>query len=182
MPGSIYVTATSEKNSYGMTQGKWFDGKMELLKIYRNSGTNWAEQHKLQVTKIDEVINLDYTCSHDSYYQCLAKRFRDFKTAPTLDVNGSKCYLDQLCTPYSLPLHAEDQIPICTNEKDKACYGYILSQLDSEQTSHCKKSCHVKEYAVKKCGDLQDVYCRGDLPLEGGSDDNKQLIINMSFG
>ena len=80
------MTATSEKNSYGMTQGKWFDGKMGLLKIYRNSGTNWAEQHKLQVTKIDEVINLDYTCSHDSYYQCLAKRFRkfDFKTVPTL--------------------------------------------------------------------------------------------------
>ena len=171
------MVATSEQNSYGMTQGKWFDGKMEMFSITRDSLSNWDYYYELQVTKVDEFVNLDYTCSHDSYYQCLEKRFKkfNFQTAPNLVVNGSKCYMNQLCTPYSLPSNDEDKIPICTNEIDQACYGHILSKLDSEQTEHCKKSCHVKEYFFKKSS------YNGGINYGASNKKPKQLIISLSF-
>ena len=169
------MLATSEQNSHGITQGKWFDGKMERCSDTRNpywsSWPNWRYQYELKVSEIVEVFNLDHICSRDSYYQCLAKRFRrfNFNTAPIYAVKGSKCNFDRLCTPFSLPSNAEDQIPVCTNEIDKACYGHILMQLDSNQTKHCKKSCHVKQYAVKE-------YATGKE-----NEDSKKLVINLSY-
>ena len=140
------MVATSEQNSYGITQGKWFDGKMERWSDTRNpswsSRPYWRYKYELKVREIIEVFNLDQTCSRDSYYQCLAKRFRrfNFNTAPIYVVNGSKCRFDRLCTPFSMPSNNEDEILMCTNEIDKACYGHVLSQLDSSQIRHCKKS------------------------------------------
>ena len=105
MPLDTYVTVTSEANSYGITQDRWFDGKSEIGKVQRDVILNWQFVNQLTITKIDEIFNLDQTCSDDSYYQCLAKRFTrfDFKQGGDVFVNGSKCSFDKLCAPFSLP-------------------------------------------------------------------------------
>ena len=151
MAHHTYVTATSEENSYGITQGRWFDGKTEVGLIERYLGS-WYYINELIITKVDEIRNLDQTCSHDSYYQCLAKRFRDFnfKTATNQVVNGSKCLFTQRCMPFSMPIDNGNKIPLCQNEISQACYGHVIDTLELDQNSYCKLSCIVKEFSIQK--------------------------------
>ena len=173
-----YLVATNEQNSFGITQGRWFDGKMEMFTIERNAA--WLKQFELKVTKIEEIFNLESICSHDSYYRCLAKRFRtfNFDTAAPFFVNGSKCYFGQLCTPFSLPSDGEDTIPICTNTIDQACYGNILLQLGSQQKEKCKRACHVKEFSFKECErETQNVADPGSCYKNG---DTKMTFLQVT--
>ena len=168
-----HVTATSEENSYGITQGKWFDGKTDVGLIRRDGP--WYSINELVITKVDEIRNLDQTCTHDSYYQCLAKRFRDFnfKTATNQVVNGSKCLFKQLCMPFSMPIDNGHTIPLCPNEIDQACYGHVIKTLQLDQNSYCKLSCVIKEFEIKR-----------DLSRLPGSKENKngqELVIEVKF-
>ena len=58
------VRLTSEANAYGLAGGRWFDGKVYKTCI----ATGWL----LRIVEVTEYINLESTCSHDSYYQCLS--------------------------------------------------------------------------------------------------------------
>ena len=155
IPIQTYITATSEANAYGITQNRWYDGISDIGEIYRASwsdGTeNWNYIYDLTITKIDEVFNLHDTCSENSYYQCLAKRFTrlNFKAATDIVVNGSKCSFNKLCAPISLPFEDADKTATCPTEIDQTCYGQFISQkLESDQVNHCQKSCHVKEFSI----------------------------------
>ena len=80
----------------------------------------------------------------------MAQRFSrlDFGTIPTKIINGSRCILSQICSPYTLPFVDKD-IPLCENEFDRACYEEILMELESNQENDCQKLCHTKEYQTE---------------------------------
>ena len=179
MPIYTYITATSEANSYGITQDRWFDGKSETGSVerYWPAAGNWKNVNELTITKINEVFNLHQNCQDDSYYRCLAKRFANFnfKEATDIVVNGSNCSFDKLCTPFSIPFDEVDKLPICTNEIDNCCYGLIISQkLEPNQATHCKKSCHVKEFSFK-------VDPRRKLPKGNTNKNDQELVIEVKF-
>ena len=182
VPISTYITATSEANTYGITQNRWYDGKSEIGEIYRASfsdGTeNWKYIYELTITKIDEVFNLHDTCSDDSYYQCLAKRFTrfNFKEATDIVVNGSKCSFNKLCAPFSLRFENADKTAICPTEIDQTCYGQIISQkLEPDQVNHCQKSCHVKEFSILLLGKTRM------LSFGNENENGHELVIVLKF-
>ena len=122
-------------------------------------------------------FNLHQTCSDDSYYQCLAKRYTRFDFEEATDVvNGSKCSFDKHCAPFTLPFDDAGKIPICSNEMDQACYGQIITQiLEPDQVNYCKKSCHVKEFSIL----FQDKF--GRLPHTKENENNQELVIEVKF-
>ena len=98
----------SDKNSHGMIEERFFDGNCEkniLSKGYH---------HTLTVVEVKEYINLDSICSHDSYYECLAKRFAnvDFTEVsnPAFEQYKS-CSYKKVCWPFRLSF-ADDLIPL----------------------------------------------------------------------
>ena len=97
--------------------------------------------HRFRIDKMDEYINLNMTCSHDSYYECLGKRY-------TKNVNDLKKENGSLevCSPISLPFDKKDTLPNCKNENDQEFYEQVLTQLETDQETYCKKSCKVQEY------------------------------------
>ena len=64
-------------------------------------------------------------------------------------LKGTKCEFRSICIPYSLPF-SKDQITVCKNDTDKACFEGILENLKSDQKIHCKKTSHVKEFKVQR--------------------------------
>ena len=145
----------SEQNSYGIAKGKWFDGK-----VYGRSGYRFALIHNHQsvdIFSVKEHRNLPYTCSNESYYECLVRRFEDvgFNETPQQDNNDITLQLDGKCLPFSLP---ETRLPICKNNLEKACYANVLKQLMSNQENYCKRLCFVKEYkfALKEAPGLTE--------------------------
>ena len=181
VPKCTYVTVTSEANSYGITQDRWFDGKSEtgeVLRLVRSDGSrNWENVYELTITKINEVFNLHQNCQDDSYYQCLAKRVArlNFKRATDIVVNGSNCSFDKLCAPFSLPFDEAEKLPICTNEIDNRCFGLIIDQkLEPNQATHCKKSCHVKEFSF-------EIDPWKKLPRGNRNKNDLELVIEVKF-
>ena len=180
MPRFTYVTATSEANSYGITQDRWFDGKSETGSVdrYLSGSRNWKNVNELRITKINEVFNLHQNCQDDSYYQCLAKRVAtlNFKRATDIVVNGSNCSFDKLCAPFSLPFDEAEKLPICTNEIDNRCFGLIIDQkLEPNQATHCKKSCLVKEFSIKVDPLLEE------LPKGNKNKNDQELVIEVTY-
>ena len=108
------VTVTSEENAYGQTSKRWFDGvaKSSLIK----------SEGLVRVNDMTEYHNIYGTCSHESYYECLTKRFLEFdylqyskknKSATVSYVEYPCDFSTEICTPYSLPAIGNRTIPIC---------------------------------------------------------------------
>ena len=104
---------TSDQNSYGLVKGKWFDGK-----VFGEYGRPWAlllDQHvSLEIYSVTEYRKLKYTCSNDSYYECLSRRFQDayFSSHFNHTFDGINCS-QAICLPFSLPEIGDSKIPPC---------------------------------------------------------------------
>ena len=74
-PDLVIISLSSEENSYGVLFGRWYDGKMETHTLKKGFF------HEIRITEVNEYVNMDVSCSKDSYYHCLAKRWanHDFK-------------------------------------------------------------------------------------------------------
>ena len=147
------VWVTSEENSYGLDLDKWFDGKVNPIKVQNEKG--------FLIDGVTEYKKMDGTCSQLSYYKCLANRFKaiDFqKESKQLNaMMNSSCPFQEVCIPIPLPLGPKDDIPICRNLNpnqtlyyQEHCYMFALKRLIKDQEKHCKKSCKVKEFGVGK--------------------------------
>ena len=107
--GRIYLT--SEENSYGLTLGRWFDGKMDSVAL------KGSQNMIYDVYEVNEYVRMDWHCSHDSYFERLAKRFKEIKFSDISSkinkgyFNTSKCQWEKICTPISLPPVGENYIP-----------------------------------------------------------------------
>ena len=164
------VWVTSEENSYGLDLDKWFDGKVNPIKVQNQKG--------FLINGVTEYKKMDGTCSQNSYYECLANRFKaiDFQkesnqlrtmiSDEVKNVTKSDCPFQEVCIPIPLPLGPKDNIPICRNLPKEpltsayykeSCYRYILDRFIKDQEKHCKKSCKVKEFEVGKNFEPEDV-------------------------
>ena len=163
---NAHVWFTSEPNAYGLTTGSWFDGAIETkAKTTRSShGLSihmdpWVKMvplvHSGHCVKISDVIeyqNQDVSsCSKDSYYQCLAKRFENFNFSrlENKTFNGKMCSASRPCAPFSLPFGNANNISICMNENDQGCHEYVITELQKDQTTYCRKPCQVVEYKTE---------------------------------
>ena len=151
VPIGVDVMLTSEENSYGVLKGRWFDGIVDKTKLQfricrttvaqTKSCSTYMSHHKFRIDQMDEYINLNVTCSQDSYYECLGKRY-------TKNVNDLKKENGSLevCSPISLPFDKKDTLPNCKNENDQDFFEQVLTRLETDQETYCKKSCKVQEY------------------------------------
>ena len=141
---SALMWLTSEKNSFGITERKWFDGRCNSSHMTAN------KFRRFKIVKVTEYLNLPSTCSTDSYYECLAKRFEKFEfwNVSRKVANRSICQYNNICAPFSLPFE-HDNIPICQNETDRECFEEIVFLLEKDQEQHCKQSCRIVEFDTK---------------------------------
>ena len=68
IPPRAQLTLSTEENSYGFDQRKWFDGVVQVLNLDRD----WIQ---LRVADITGYQYMSSTCSKESFYKCLANRF-----------------------------------------------------------------------------------------------------------
>ena len=131
----LYAFVTSEENSYGAAGKRWFDGKAKRLYL--------KHTYLIKVTDVTEYHHIESTCSKESYYECLAKRFFQYE-------GESNCTASQKCSPFTLPQIDGGTIPpVCQNDTQASCFGQVIERLRSDQEKHCKRSCRVKEFATE---------------------------------
>ena len=125
---------------------------------------------------------MDSTCSQQSYYKCLANRFKamDFQKESTellramKNTTKSECPFEEVCIPIPLPLGPKDDIPICRELKSfsrrsqESCYMIALDRLIKDQEKHCKNLCKVKEFDVGKSFEPHDVFTNSENMLAFG--------------
>ena len=93
--------------------------------------------HCVKISDVIEYQNQDVSsCSKDSYYQCLAKRFENFNFSrlENKTFNGKMCSASRPCAPFSLPFGNANNISICMNENDQGCHEYVITELQKDQT------------------------------------------------
>ena len=142
-PSTWYVV--SDKNLHGMSEERFFDGNCE-----KNELRNGLD-HTITIVEVKEHNNLVSICSHDSYYECLAKRFAnvDFTEVsnPAFEQYKSCSYKKVFC-PFRLSF-ADDSIPLCKNNIEAHCYEDIMGKLKETQEKYCQKLCHSKEFKTQ---------------------------------
>ena len=139
---------TSEKNSYGVTNERWFDGTVEYPSC---DIWNFDDQNggcEINILEVTQYQNLPSACSHDSYYECLAKRFETLDTKSFWQSKGFNCAFQEKCMPFLLPLRYT--IPDCKNDTERVCSEDAIKTLVDNQENHCKKSCLVTEYKTEQ--------------------------------
>ena len=115
IPPRGQLALSTEENSYGFDQRKWFDGVVEVV--------NWdtGELVELMIADITEYHYLGPTCSSVSFYECLANRFSSLSVKDLEKYLKGYCQVENLtrvCLPFSLP----STIPTCKNSDP----GFLL--------------------------------------------------------
>ena len=134
---------TSEKNSYGLTQVIWFDGKVKQAQI--ESGIYKQINFKPQQTN---YLKITTNCKDESYFDCFEKLF--------MDKIHSSC--QHICSPYSLPT-----VPVCKTDTDFYCaktvYDHVYASTASDETL-CPQSCTILQYSGEESwtGNVSDWY------------------------
>ena len=139
----IYVT--SEDNSYGLVTNRWYDGKVPEPLLPKGAFSFERKYQQLEITEVLQYDNLNFLCSQESYYKCLARRFAE--TKPEASENCSQV---SLCSPCTLPAIRNIVIPLCKTEEEKKCYQNVLMELKTDQDKHCLKLCQVKEFKTNR--------------------------------
>ena len=180
------VLMTSEKNAYGASHQRWYDGKVDSLKFTP------GHSYGIRITDVTET-NFIGGCSHESYYETLVEKFStaDFTRYNLTYWNrameqSSPCKFQNMCLPVTLP----SKIPLCkttTQEEmiSQTCYCYYQALLQTEhgirrsvrnmrQSEGKYRSCSIKEY------EFEEDY-RGPPPQKGGQSPEKYMRIDFRF-
>ena len=128
----------------------------------------WSTMPKLEIREVTEIHNLDYSCSHDSYYECMAKKFREKSHQSGIHLNSSKCQDAQICAPFSMPLDLK--IPMCKKQEDQACSEILFSNVEEKEAKDCWKSCLVVEYSLYHGYSAREEH-----------HDGKQVVFQLSY-
>ena len=154
VPTKGYFVVSTEENSYGIGQQKWFDGEVQLL-------TRDMGYRNLHIMDVTEYHYLGSTCSQKSYDQCLADQFAKFDSDSFLRKKFKKScksdddynsYVNETCSPFSLPFSSK-KIPICQRFLHKLCFQKVIDKLMTNNNEHCKSQCVIKEYKIQKISD-----------------------------
>ena len=142
-----------KKNSYGFIGDQWFDGYVDNP-IFQTPilGTIYPV---VDIVEVAEYQYINSTCISESYYECLAKRFRQhsYTTVDWNRSNGSQCSSQDKCLPFSLPFDESIDIKLCENKIDESFYAAIIEELESSQEEHCKKTCTVQVFKTEEIGE-----------------------------
>ena len=155
-PFKQLLAITSEENSYGIAQNKWFDGKVDAIQLQTNNADRRTRRTSLKIEDITEYRYLKSRCSKDSYYQCLADHFVKFNFRNFSENNREICSgrgntvkdMETKCSPVSLPFRGKKILPICETRAAKKCFQGALENQMLLQGRNCRKACRVKEYKV----------------------------------
>ena len=122
LPPFIKLFFTSEKNSHGIIESQWRNGKIIRSQVNKDMGkviNLTPQQHNF--------LTINSKCSSESYYECLEKRLNT-----TLN-----------CSLVSLPI-----LPLCemnkTNVTEKVFWDQMAKVKDVLQ---CPKLCKILEYS-----------------------------------
>ena len=126
----MYIT--TKENSYGAILEKWFDGRVQPLKLLR------GKHHKIRITEVQKIVHLKGKCSNVAFYQCLTDNFKTL----------NKC--DDPCTSFTLP-NLDYQLCNYTENKERAhCSCRIFWDLYEGDKCRKEKLCEVQQYFVDK--------------------------------
>ena len=172
---TLAIYFTSEENCYGISNHGWYDGKVVEHKL------KLSHKHYLTIQEVTDYQNMNETCSKDSFFQSLAKRFANInldqvrQNHPIKDRYGNACPFKSICSPILLPFDSEAGITICNNDVDYYCFDKILSDMKKEtlKSNYCKKICHAREF--KTIPDLE-------TPLDGPNRGLDEIFIYVKFG
>ena len=133
---NVLFFSWKQRNNTGSRHIQWhpFDGKAKRLYL--------KHTYLIKVTEVTEYHHIESTCSKESYYECLAKRFLQYE-------GESNCTALQKCSPFTLPQIDGGTIPVCQSDTQASCFGQVIERLRSDQEKHCKRSCRVKEFATE---------------------------------
>ena len=137
----VSIMVTTDKNSYGLAGSRWFDGNVYCTTHLFNTGDS------LKIIEVNEYINMDSTCSDESYYECLAKRFASFNFTAAVEekIFGPECLFNTVCSPSSLPFDT-NETPMCSKESDRVCAEKVLENLRENQEKYCQRTCRIEEF------------------------------------
>ena len=153
-PFKQLIALTTEENSYGIAQNKWFDGKVDAIQLQLdNNDPRRTRRTSLKIEDITEYRYLESRCSKDSYYQCLADNFVNFNFRNYSENNINMCSgnentVNTKCSPVSMLFRGKKILPICETRAAKKCYQGALENQMSLQNENCRKACRVKEFKV----------------------------------
>ena len=139
----LKIYSTSEKNSYGLTQVVWFDGKVKQTLI--KSGVFKQINFKPQQTN---YLKITTNCKDESYFECFEKLYMQ-------KLNNS---CKKKCTPYSLPT-----VPVCKNDMEIQCAKIVYDELYGNLSYlevQCPQSCSILQYSGEESwtGKVLDYY------------------------
>ena len=169
----LLVWVTSEENSYGVAEERWFDGITvnPSLLLFIEPITRYCYS-RLNIHEVTEYKNIASICSKYSYYECLAKRFADedlSKHSISLGTGHNCTFTNDKCLPYTMPFN-NLIIPVCqyywTPSIESECFEKILHKLEENQETECRKFCQVKEYQTEKDLTWDRLYYAGEFGFE----------------
>ena len=172
---TMAIYFTSEENCYGISNHGWYDGKVVEHKL------KLSHAHHLTIQEVTDYQNMNETCSKDSFFQYLVKRFSNINLDQVRqnhtfkDRYGNACPFKSICSPMLLPFDSEAGITICDNDVDYYCFDKILSDMKKEtlKSNYCKKICNATEF--KTIPDLE-------RPLDGPGSGSDAIVISVKFG
>ena len=176
IPTALKVWVTSEKNSYGLAEDRWFDGITVNPSLFLYIEPNNARFYsRLNIHEVTEYKNIESICSKDSYYECLAKRFanedlsKHSLTLGPITTQHNCSFTNNKCFPYSMP-YSDDVISVCQYHwipsTESKCFEQILHKLEENQETKCQKSCQVKEYQTEIDPSWNQFYSAGTFGFE----------------
>ena len=133
---------------------RWRDGSVSTVKlpIRARFKRYWKHESFITIRDVFQWNRLEFSCSHDSYFECLSKKFRDLPHSQEfVKINATYTYCSQAqkCAPFSLQVGFDDEIPACTNERDKICNEQSFLNMEAIYSKFCKKSCQVKQFTSR---------------------------------
>ena len=129
----LKIYLTSEKNSFGLTQNVWFDGKVKQIQIKGNV----FKQVNVK-PKQTNYLKITTNCKVNSYFDCFEKLY--------MKKLYSNC--QQKCSPYSLPT-----VPVCKTDNELICAKNVYDQLYANISFlelQCPQSCSILQYSAEE--------------------------------
>ena len=121
------VILTSQKNSYGATLQRWYEGHAKGFGLQKNKA------HLIKIASTTSIQYLTGTCSM-TFFECVALKLKDHTTCKENN---------HPCAPISLPTRKYEQdFPICSN--NTACWEEMMANDFPECMKG--KACLIQEY------------------------------------
>ena len=150
------IHITSEPNSFGASQYRWYDGFSQPIRLSYGNFT------RIQVTDVKDTVRVHDRCSDKSYYQTLADNFvsKDFSPYKLKSgTSGKTCPAKYDCLPKTWSFNYS----YCPKSMEPDClfeaFKIVETELRAGESS--KQSCSIREFGTKAYKKEEDDFCNG---------------------